>query len=367
MQKFCSLIKSEWFEGAIDIILVLNAIVIWIQSYPELMGEYVEFDPRIYNGKLDSPWEVVETCFTIIYVLEALAKIMVMGWKRYSEKPKNIFDFIVTVTAAAATIYVYYPNSFSNSRLIRYVVMARVLRLARLLFALKPFQLIARITFEIVPLARSIFLLLFCILYLFASLAMYLYGGMISRDPSNPLSYLVLNTDFAESEYWANNFNDMWGGMNVLFNLLVVNNWTTEWIGYESVTESKLCRLYFLAFYIFGVVLVNNVVIAVIVNTFMDAWDRQQELDATEEVEGEAVIHGRHAVFDASQVTGTATFLTGTYVAKLKRRAMAHQSVRNASVLKNLFTRSDSLHADDSDNASDDEDASDALVPSSSS
>jgi hypothetical protein len=38
----------------IDVLLVLNAVVIAIQSFPELSGEYVEFDPKIYNGKIDS-------------------------------------------------------------------------------------------------------------------------------------------------------------------------------------------------------------------------------------------------------------------------------------------------------------------------
>ena len=77
--------KSDWFEGVIDVVLVLNAIVIAIQSYPELTGEYVEFDPKTYNGKLDTGWEYVETVFTFIYVLEAFSKIMVLSWKRYTE------------------------------------------------------------------------------------------------------------------------------------------------------------------------------------------------------------------------------------------------------------------------------------------
>ena len=138
----------------------------------------------------------------------------------------------------------------------------------------------------------------------------------------------------------------MFGGLNVLFNLLVVNNWTTEWIGYEAVTESKLCRLYFLGFFIFGVILVNNVVIAFIVNAFIDGWDNQQELNAQLQVPG-ATIEGHAATFNASKVTGTATFLTGTYVAKLKRRTAAHHSVRGVDVLKGLFTKTDSQSDDE--------------------
>lgn len=101
------------------------------------------------------------------------------------------------------------------------VVMARVLRLVRLLTAIKRFQLLGRITAEILPDAVPVIAILFIIMYFFAAVGVQLYGGLITRDPSNRLSWLLLGTDFADNEYWANNFNDMISAMNVLFNLLV--------------------------------------------------------------------------------------------------------------------------------------------------
>jgi two pore calcium channel protein len=245
----------------------------------------------------------------------------------------------ITFFAAFATIYVYYPNAYDDSRLIRYVIMARVLRLLRLLFALKYFQVIGGISAEIMPLAANVILLLFCIMYVFAALGMHLFGGMISRDPSNPLSYLVLNTDFSDNDYWANNFNDMISSLNVLFNLLVVNNWTECADGFEAVTQSKCTRLFFLAFHIFGVIVVNNVVIAFIVNSFIAQWDIQHEQVATEEVEGGAVIEGRQALFDATHITGTSTYLTGKY---LVRVGQVGGTENQHEVLKDLFTKTES-------------------------
>ena len=45
-QRFCEVIKSTYFEAVIDIVLVLNAIVIGIQSYPELSGNTVDIDRK---------------------------------------------------------------------------------------------------------------------------------------------------------------------------------------------------------------------------------------------------------------------------------------------------------------------------------
>jgi two pore calcium channel protein len=81
------------------------------------------------------------------------------------------------------------------------IVMARVLRLVRLLTAMKRFQLIGAISVEILPTARSIVLLLFLVMYMFAAIGVSLFGGLITRDPKNELSYLVLGTDFADNDY----------------------------------------------------------------------------------------------------------------------------------------------------------------------
>ena len=45
--------------------------------------------------------------FTTFYVLEVLAKVLVNGWKKYTESARNVFDFFITCLSVLATIYVY--------------------------------------------------------------------------------------------------------------------------------------------------------------------------------------------------------------------------------------------------------------------
>ena len=337
-QRFCRGVKSQFFEYSVDAILVLNAIVIGIQSYPELSGSQVVLDPRIGDGSIDTYWELAESIFTVIYVFEMIAKILVLGWRKYAESTKNIFDFTITILAVISSIVVYYPNAFSDSRIIRMIVLARVLRLVRLLTAMKRFQLIGAISAEILPAARSVVVLLFLLMYTFACLGVSLFGGLITRDPDNSLSFEILGTDFADSNYWANNFNDMTGSMNSLFNLLVVNNWTVFEIGFESV-GSKLYRLYFVAYHLLAVVLVNNVVIAFIISQFLTQLAIFQETTDAEFVGKEAVLNRRQAVFQGSSVTGTKTGLTATYIARIRR---SDQEGHDHERLRKLFTQSSS-------------------------
>ena len=339
MQNFLNVVKSSYFDLTIDIILVLNAVVVTIQSWPLLVGNPVTLDEHYLDGTIDTVWELIEAMFTAIYCLEAMLKIIALGSRSYFERARNVFDFTVTVMAFLATVYVYYPNNFSDSRLIRYIVMTRVLRLVRIIVAMKPFRLIGVIWYEILPYATSVICLLFFIMYFFAAMGVELYGGTVSRDPSNPLSYLILNTDFSDNDYWANNFNDLISAFNVLFNLLVVNNWTQCEIGFEAVTQAKWVRYFFFAFHFSGVVMVNNLVTSFFINAFLQqkviSENRKDELL----VEGEAVIHGREATFDATQVTGTRTSLSGAYIARIRSN---HAEEDEQDRLRRLFTQTSS-------------------------
>ena len=42
-------------------------------------------------------WESAETIFTAFYTFEVLAKVLVLGWAKYISKPRNTFDFVITV------------------------------------------------------------------------------------------------------------------------------------------------------------------------------------------------------------------------------------------------------------------------------
>lgn len=210
--------------------------------------------------------------------------------------------------------------------------------------AFEAFQLVGTISVDILPAAQNVILNLLFLMYAFASMGTFLYGGLITRDSANPHSTLLLGaSDFVDNEYWANNFNDMVSGMNVLFNLLVVNNWTNCEIGFEYVTGGKWVRLFFFSFHMVGVVIINNVVIAFIINAFFQQLKTLNDRKGWEEqVQGEATIKGNRGTFDASTITGTATGASGTYIARVRPRHIDVE-VDERAALRYLFTRTSSM------------------------
>merc|ERR1712070_1245949 len=65
----------------------------------------------------------------------------------------------------------------------------------------------------------------------------------------------------------GNNFNDFASSLVTLFELLVVNNWHVLMSGFIAVT-SPWCRWYFVSFWVLGVVVVLNLVVAFVLEAF---------------------------------------------------------------------------------------------------
>jgi two pore calcium channel protein len=49
-QTLCNVVRSKGFEYLIDCVLVANAVIIAIQSYPELSGADVAMNPHYNDG-----------------------------------------------------------------------------------------------------------------------------------------------------------------------------------------------------------------------------------------------------------------------------------------------------------------------------
>lgn len=89
-KRFETMIKSDAFEHGIDLILCFNAVVIGIQSYPELSSAKVHLDPKLYDGSIDvrisGPVETTLSSFTYFTYLSSFFVNRLFGnlSRRYS-------------------------------------------------------------------------------------------------------------------------------------------------------------------------------------------------------------------------------------------------------------------------------------------
>ncbi|KAH8050130.1 hypothetical protein JL721_11496 [Aureococcus anophagefferens] len=249
------LVEAASFELGVDALLLLNAVLIAYQTKDELLGTAAS-DASDVRGVL----EALESGFAVLYVAEASLKVAGLGLTQYAANYRNRFDGLVTLASLAAAAYVAYPNSYDNPVLVRYVVMLRLLRLVRLIVALPEFQV------------------LFCVTFFFATVGAALFQGLINADPGAPQLAQLEGTDFYAQGYLPLNFNDYESGFVALFCVLVVNNWFVLVEGFVAVSDEWTGRAFFLAFYLVGVLVLLNVVVAFILDAFISELDKTRSL-----------------------------------------------------------------------------------------
>lgn len=105
-----------------------------------------------------------------------------------------------------------------------------------------------------------------------------------------PLSWEVITSQFTYSIF-----------KKVLFNLLVTNNWDECELGFEAVTEEKWVRWFFLSFHLLGVILVNNLVVAFVIEAFLEQLSLSKT-QGDDEVpgDGKVITNGGHVVLKAT-------------------------------------------------------------------
>ena len=76
-------------------------------------------------------------------------------------------------------------------------------------------------------------------------------------------------TDYYDAGYLPLNFNDYESAFVTLFCILVVNNWFVVVDGFAAVTTDATARLFFLSFYVVGVLVALNIVVAFVLDNFI--------------------------------------------------------------------------------------------------
>ncbi|RHY25861.1 hypothetical protein DYB32_008041 [Aphanomyces invadans] len=264
-------IRSQYFEWIVDAALVLNAVLVVIESSGVIYGNTSADDH--WDG-----WDRFEVAFTTLYVLEMTAKIVLDGMRRYWASVKNRFDCIITVAVVAVDMVAYIGSASPSPQLVRVFLIARCLRLFRLIINVRGYRLIFTTWFRLLRFGMHLLLLLFCHMYMFALLGNQLFGGRIS--PAG-MRTAFPDDPYTQADYMANNFNDMPGAIVTLFELILVNNWVVIAGGHVAVT-STYARWFFIAYHVLGVTFLLNLVVASILDAFLDEYKTEHAKTVTE-------------------------------------------------------------------------------------
>jgi voltage-gated sodium channel len=240
--------ESPRFQATIIAVILLNAVVIGLETYDSIADEY---------GSL---LHTLNDVFLAVFTVEVAIRIAAYGRRplQFFRGGWNVFDFVVVGVA-------YLPWVRESVTLLR---LARILRIARLLSVIPGLRIV------ILGIARSLApigamaALTFFVLYVYGILGWLLFGD---HDPER--------------------FGNIGSALLTLFQILTLEGWND--VLADQMELSSWSWVYFVSFVLIGTFVVLNVVIAIIVNSMdevraMELESERKELVAAALQDGEA-------------------------------------------------------------------------------
>lgn len=253
--RFARVADSERFQTAIIIAIALNAILLGVETFGEVMERHGD-TLHLLNG-----------VFLTIFVVELAIRILAYGRapQRFFRSGWNVFDFVII-----AALFV--PGVRENAALLR---ILRLLRVARLLKYLPDVQVLLRGATRAIRPATGLGVLTGLLLFLYGMVGWTLFADL---DPTA----------------WGN----IGRSMLSLFSILTLEGWTTT---FALVFEAKPLEsvLFFLSFILLGTFVVLNLLLGIMIGSLEEVRQEERIRQGGDTADIEARIRDLREALDA--------------------------------------------------------------------
>jgi len=228
IERLRIVIESSRFQNAIMAVIVINAIVIGMETSPLLTERF---------GVLLS---AIDAIAIGIFVVEILLKLIVYRM-RFFKNGWNIFDFVIVAVALVPT-----GGSLSVLRALR------ILRALRLISAMPKMRKVVQGLFAAIPSMGTVIILLGLVFYIAAVMATKLFGGAFPE--------------------W---FGSIGSSLYSLFQIMTLESWSMG-IVRPIMEVYPWAWAFFVPFVLVTSFVVLNLFIAIIVNAMHEEADEEQ-------------------------------------------------------------------------------------------
>ena len=221
-----NIVSKKAFEYSIIALIILNGVVLGLETSPAIVRDYGEFLLFINNLIL------------AVFVIEAILKITAVApkFKLYFGDGWNLFDFSIVVFSLI-------PATGEYAMIAR---LARLLRVARLISTIPELRLIVSTLVRSIPSMGHVLLLMSIIFYIYAVAGYHIFH---EHDPT----------------HWDN----LGLSLLTLFRVVTLEDWTD--VMYKAMELHPMYWAFFVSFVILGTFVVINLFIAVVINNLEEA------------------------------------------------------------------------------------------------
>ncbi|MEM6260095.1 MAG: ion transporter [Planctomycetota bacterium] len=247
------IVASKLFQNGILLLILFAAVLVGVETYPSVMA---------VHGDL---LHLLDKIVLWLFVLEAALKVAQHGkhWYRYFQDPWNIFDFTIVVVC-------FLPVNAQYAAVLR---LARILRALRLVSVVPQLQLIVGSLIKSLPSMLYVSILLMLMFYVYAVMGVFLWSE------NDPVHFRNLQTSMLSLfrvvtlEDWTDiMYIQMWGSDQYPFS-------PGDRAAYEGQFNSQASpvvgAVYFVSFVLMGTMIMLNLFIGVIIQSMEEAQDEQ--------------------------------------------------------------------------------------------
>ncbi|MCU0277774.1 MAG: ion transporter [Candidatus Nanopelagicales bacterium] len=232
--RLARIVDSDRFNGGIAAVIVANAIVLGLETYPGIMAEH----EALLVG--------LNVSFYLVFVVELVLRIASYGRRPqdFFRSGWNVFDFVIIGAAAV-------PIVREQTQLLRLLRLARVVRLIRFL---PDARMLILTVVKAIPSVFSMVVLTFVLMFIYGMIGWSLFGEDLP---------------------------DTWGtigqAMLTLFILVTLENFPTYMA--EAQAVSPFATAFFISYVVLAAFLVFNLLIGIVIT----AMEKARKQDASEQ------------------------------------------------------------------------------------
>ena len=241
-QTLRRIVASQLFDSVIITVILANAVVLGLQTYPDVVAEHGE-TLDLLNG-----------IFLAIFVVELLLRI-----GSYGRRPQdffrsgwNVFDFVVVGSA-------FLPVVRESSTLLR---LARLLRVVRIVRLLPDLRILLQGVVRSLPPLFSMTMLVTLLLFVYGMIGWLLFGDELPDD-------------------WGT----IGAAMLTLFVMLTLENFPAYMDAGMSVHPWSW--IYFVTFVLIAAFIVLNLLIGIVLNSMEEAREIERRRALGADVDGD--------------------------------------------------------------------------------
>lgn len=259
-----------WLRGCLGCIktfrkylraFVESTLVDRFLTFCVLMNTFILMLEGLTSDDIGLFLDILNSVFTIIFILELFIKLSALGFKKYVQNYFNIFDAVIvcisiiefSISLTTSEGGTTSGSKISAFRALRILRMFRVLRVTRILRSMKFMRVIVAVIVETAEQYTYVAIILLLFIYIYSLLGMQIYAGKLQYEDVKPRL----------------NFDSFSAAAVTLFQLLTFENWTDVVEAcYKSSVSHAVTMVFILSWLIIGNYIIFNLFLALLLGGF---------------------------------------------------------------------------------------------------